>query len=269
MDFITTDKFLQLDVGADVAYIKMDVLFSGQGMHWRGKSHTYRKASLWITGHSDYGVTEDIYEKYKSQTRCWFTFNKETTADNLFALPLGLTNDCDDSPIHRIYGNTEIMQDVLATVEPTKSRLLYMNFSIHTYPTERTLVWNQFRDQPWVTTAESHNNSLEARRHFLSEIRQHKFVLCPRGNGVDTHRLWETLYMESFPIVQRHVALQEFDDLPILWIDSWEEVTEDRLQAEYTRMTSQTWNLDKLQFSYWKAKIDDELLKIATPVHHG
>jgi hypothetical protein len=62
--------------------------------------------------------------------------------------------------------------------------------------------------------------------------------------------------------VQRHVALQEFDDLPILWIDSWDEVTEARLHAEYKRMTSATWNLDKLQFSYWKAKINNELSKM-------
>lgn len=46
---------------------------------------------------------------------------------------------------------------------------------------------------------------LERRLHpfkLASEIRQHRFVLCPPGNGLDTHRYWEVLYWGSIPIVQ-------------------------------------------------------------------
>jgi len=283
-DWITSDKFLQLEkeLHADkrysLIYIKMDALYQSSPIMWRNELHTWRKANVWITGHSDYGVTPDIYYKYKSQNHVWFTFNKEVCAPNhLFALPLGLTNDCDDSPIHRIYGNTQVMQDVLDCAkgaiasdpaisakgaiasDPAKGAdkeggLVYMSFSIHTYPALRNWVWNYFQGQPWVT-AETPQNTLESRRAYLAQIARHKFVLCPRGNGIDTHRLWETLYMGSIPVVQRHVALEEFHELPIMWIDAWEEVTEDRLRAEYENITSKTWNLEKLQFSYWEAKI--------------
>ena len=30
---------------------------------------------------------------------------------------------------------------------------------------------------------------------------KYKYVLCPSGNGVDTHRIWETIYRGSIPIV--------------------------------------------------------------------
>jgi hypothetical protein len=162
----------------------------------------------------------------------------------------------DDSPVHRIYGSTQIMQEVLDE-KHVQTKLLYMNFSIHTYPQVRLPLWETFSSCPWVT-AEPPEISLEARKRYLAQMAQHKFVLCPRGNGVDTHRLWETLYMGSIPIVQRHVALEEFDDLPILWIDeSWkDEITEARLIEEYARIKSTTsWNMEKLQFSYWEDKI--------------
>ena len=132
--------------------------------------------------------------------------------------------------------------------------LVYMNFSIHTYPAERMSVWDMFERQSWVTS-ETPENSMEARRRFLQNARNHSFVLCPRGNGVDTHRLWETLYMGSIPIVIRDIAHSDWTDLPILFIDCWEEVTEDRLREELVRIEASSWNMDKLLIGYWIERI--------------
>ena len=60
----------------------------------------------------------------------------------------------------------------------------------------------------------------------------------------------------SVPIVVRHIALEEFADLPICWIDRWEEVTPEFLQSEFARITETKWNLEKLTFGYWKARIE-------------
>jgi len=38
-------------------------------------------------------------------------------------------------------------------------------------------------------------------KRYAEISREHKYVLCPRGNGIDTHRFWETLYRGSIPIV--------------------------------------------------------------------
>ncbi|EKX43421.1 hypothetical protein GUITHDRAFT_110544 [Guillardia theta CCMP2712] len=36
---------------------------------------------------------------------------------------------------------------------------------------------------------------------YLRDLARHRFVLCPAGNGLDTHRTWESLLMGSVPIV--------------------------------------------------------------------
>jgi len=251
-DILSNDKFLALR-NESIVYIKMDALYRGNPIFWRGQQHTHRNATIWITGHSDGGVTSNIYEKYKNCNSVWFTVNKECSRPNLFAIPLGITNNCDDTPVHRIFGNTDVMLEVMA-LEKKYKNLVYMNFAIQTYPAERKTVWNMFKDVSWVTVGNA-EPTLEGRRKFLEDIRNHRFVLCPRGNGVDTHRLWETLYMGSIPIVKRHCALEEFTDLPILWIHDWAEITEDLLKKEYDRITHTTWNMDKLRFSYWKTHI--------------
>jgi len=255
-DIICCDKFLAL-ASSDIAYIKTDVVWSNRPIRWRGQPHDLRSAPLWITGHSDYPITQKVYERYSHNSSVWYAVNKEHRASKLHSIPLGITNDCDDTHAHRILGNTDIMIQVMNEPRSIKN-LVYMNFAIHTYPTERQRVYDQFRGFSWVTHEES-IVSLEGRRRFLESIRNHKFILCPRGNGVDTHRLWESLYMGSIPIVRRHIAMEDFYDLPICWIDEWAQVTESFLNSEYDRITATSWNLDKLKFSYWKDRIAESL----------
>lgn len=67
---------------------------------------------------------------------------------------------------------------------------------------------------------------------YLKEMIRHKFVLCPSGNGIESARNWETLYMKRVPVFKRHPYLEEmFKDLPCLFVDEWEEITEELLVA--------------------------------------
>lgn len=256
-DILSNDKFLSL-ANDTLAYIKTDTLTLEHPIQWRGRFHKERPAPVWITGHSDYPITKKVYDRYAHNTSVWYAVNKEHRAPNLHSIPLGITNDCDDSPVHRIFGNTDIMMEVMAQPRTLKN-LVYMNFVVATFPQERRPVFELFKDKSWVTCEES-VMTLEGRRQFLQSIRNHKFVLCPRGNGADTHRLWETLYMGAIPVVKRHVAMEDFYDLPIVWIDDWTDVTEPFLGSEYERITTKEWNLDKLKFSYWKNQILAKLL---------
>jgi hypothetical protein len=202
-----------------------------------------------LAGHSDYPLTDEIAGRYPRAT--WFSTNTQSKRVN--GLPLGITNDTDESPIHRIYGNIQMMVEVAQIPREIKN-LLYLNFAVHTYPSERVPLKEMFAGVPWVTHGEC-VNTFEGRRIFLEDIRNHTFVLCPRGNGIDTHRLWETLYMGSIPIVKRDSAHAGWTDLPILFVDDWKEVTYERLIAEQKRIEATSWNMEKLKVGYWVNRI--------------
>jgi hypothetical protein len=64
--------------------------------------------------------------------------------------------------------------------------------------------------------------------------------------------------MGSIPIVKRCCAMNEFTDLPILFIDDWADIRDENfLETKYAEIISKSWNLDKLKFSYWKRIIID------------
>jgi len=250
-DIITTDKYL---AAFSKDYYKTDCIVNKSPIRWRGQLAIppSKNRNIIISGHSDYAITSDLVSHYSPNI--WWAINKQTSDTRVHSLPLGIANNTNESSLHPICGNLDSMIQVMNEPKHDKN-LVYMNFNISTYPQERQDVYNIFHDKEWVTQGII-QNSLEGRNKFLREIRNHTFVLCPRGNGVDTHRLWETLYIGSIPIVKRDIAMKDFEDLPICFIDTWDQVTSEFLENAKDRIHSGNWNMQKLKVSYWIDKIN-------------
>lgn len=62
---------------------------------------------------------------------------------------------------------------------------------------------------------------------YMREISRHKFVLCPRGNGLDTHRVCETLLMGSVPVIEHSGLDDMYEQWPTLLVHSLESVQTD------------------------------------------
>jgi hypothetical protein len=79
--------------------------------------------------------------------------------------------------------------------------------------------------------------------------------VCPPGNGEDTHRLWETLYVGSIPIVKKSINTLFYSDLPICYVDNWEQLADYNFLIEQKNILKSKTNLEMLDFDYWKNKI--------------
>lgn len=257
-DVITTDNY---QAAFPTEYHNIEILRRKVPLIWRDSVHfpprTFQNRI--VCGHSDHSVTDDIVNTYPAGS--WWSVNAESP--HVHGLPLGITNNTDESEFHRVFGNVDIMVEVAREPRMIKN-LVYANFVVANHVSRGPLM--EFaKSQPWITVG-GVDTSMEGRRAFLREVRNHKFVLCPPGGGVDTHRLWETLYMGSIPIVKRDIAHAAWQDLPILFVDSWDEVTPERLTLEAVRIEGATWNMEKLKVGYWIQKVRNSTMKIGTVV---
>ena len=85
---------------------------------------------------------------------------------------------------------------------------------------------------------------------YVTNLLLYKFCFCPRGNGIDTHRLWEALYMGCIPVIKNYRTHQfENSDLPIIFLDNWSDFDPD-MNPE-----SLNFNSEMLTMTYWKNKI--------------
>ena len=213
-----------------------------------------------VSSSSDYTITDDLIKNINFNK--WYGVNN--TLSNGIQLPLGITSydikqtghfigfSNDTTEIHKVLGDTEMLIKIRNSFKKYKN-LVYLNFDVNT-DSERNLIKNLFNNKKWVTHGDL-DKTLKGRINFLTECKDHYYVICPRGNGIDTHRIWETLYVGSIPIVKMEKGLEQFTDLPILFINNWNEVTEDILKEKIDYFYKKEWNLEKLFFNYWKKLI--------------
>jgi hypothetical protein len=199
-----------------------------------------------ITHNCDYNIDETY--NIPNNVLKWYAQNVNTINPILESIPIGLENTWWFIEEHK-------KEKMLSKLETPKQvhNLVYVNHNINTNPSKRTIQYEILKDKSFVTLKYGLNGQMFD--EYLDDIYNHKFVISPEGNGIDTHRTWECLYMNTIPIEKRNINNQFYTDLPICFVDDWEEITETFLENEYIRITNSKWNLDKLQFEYWKNKI--------------
>jgi hypothetical protein len=64
---------------------------------------------------------------------------------------------------------------------------------------------------------------------FTEKMNRSKFVVCPMGFGIDTHRFYESVWMGCTPIVTSSGLDELYKKYNALIVNSWDEVTEELL----------------------------------------
>jgi hypothetical protein len=188
----------------------------------------------------------DLY-KLPNNIIAWYSKNVNTINSRIKSIPIGLENDRWFPQLHKKEKMIEKLDE-----PPMVKNLAYMCHNQNTHP-ERKELYGLFKGKFWITIEQGSNGSKFD--EYLDNIYHHQFVICPQGNGIDTHRTWECLYTRTIPIEKRNINNQFYTDLPICFVDDWEEVTEGFLQKELIRIKNTKWNMQKLTFEYWKNKI--------------
>jgi hypothetical protein len=208
-----------------------------------------RNRVILVSSESDDAV-EPVHH-FPVQVAAWFSTNN--THPEVMSIPLGLGNS---------YCRVTTKADMIADFwQKEKKSLLYVNFRPETNPEVRMPLWQRFSSADWKghCTLQPGNVSPE---EYVGSMSTHRFVLCPRGNGIDTHRMWEALYLGSIPIVERHPALDAFSDLPILFVNHLGSLTRQELETKFREMKESTWNMEKLFMTWWRSQIGQQIQSI-------
>ena len=202
-----------------------------------------------VTHNGDRPVNESAYKNKPKCIKAWWGQNIAINTHNLFSLPIGLENIWinNGTQYKTIVDNLRLK--TLKTKNQFKN-LLYINHRQRC--NLRTQAYSFFEGEQWVT--KRYNLTYT---EYVKDIIEHRFVLCPNGNGIDTHRLWETLYLGTIPIVFESVNSNFYRDLPICFINSYTQVTRDFLDKEYERIINSEFVWDKLDLNYWVNIIKD------------
>ncbi len=94
---------------------------------------------------------------------------------------------------------------------------------------------------------------------YFRNVKKYKFVFCCEGNGFETHRIWESFYQNSFPVMLETSFSRGLESLglPILLVKDLEEINLSLLQIFLDKNSSFNSRTEpKLWINYWKTEIN-------------
>jgi hypothetical protein len=167
----------------------------------------------------------------------WFAQNAHVAHSKLRPLPIGMANSqWGESRVNFLFEQSQHLE---------KSKLVYANFSVATHPS-RVAALSAANSAPAVTI-----QSGVSFEDYVTELAKHKFCLCPRGNGLDTHRFWEAQYLDCIPIIVKDDWIPAYSGLPILVLDSWEALATTNLDEMYIRITTTAFDRRTLTMNHY------------------
>jgi hypothetical protein len=136
-------------------------------------------------------LVDTPYIKHVYAQNLEYDYN-DINSNKLTLLPIGLANSM--WPHGDLYSFYTTIKN---TYMFNKSFNLYVNINPSTFSYRKTILdkINTIANCTWKI-AKSKPYS-----EYLMDLANHKFCLCIRGNGIDTHRFWESLYLGTIPVI--------------------------------------------------------------------
>jgi hypothetical protein len=180
----------------------------------------------------------------------WYAQNLDFDHVKIEPIPIGLENQ------HWHPSKRSVLNTILDSEQrPRIDNVALCQFNPDTYPKERHPLFTMCENGTVAGDCYFCVNGLDF-NIYAENLLNYKFALCPRGNGLDTHRLWEAILLGCVPIVKSHHSCYNYDiGLPVIFIDSWHEVTENFLKNKAESVQEMSFDTPILFKSYWKERI--------------
>jgi len=198
-----------------------------------------------ILGNSDFNQTKSNHANVDSlNIKKILVQNLVEPIPTFEPLPIGLEN------LWRFnHGNLSKRMIRAATSSPKDFRIMW-GFSPHTNFELRSRA-----SQSLTRTQTAVKVECKSGVDHQRALKKFAFVASPPGNGIDTHRTWEAMYLRCVPIVLRSEMTMRYWDigLPIWVVDSYEELvdfTEIDLEEKYLELSNR-FNSKAIWADFW------------------
>jgi hypothetical protein len=199
-----------------------------------------------ITNQTDLRITKKIFRKKPECVSEWYSINVDFNNPKLIPIPLGLANEYDKNL------NVEDFKDYQIK-DKKRIKNLYLNFQENTNYFHRTSVKKYFKKIPESVISDS---NLEKKDYF-QELTESTYIICPKGNGIDTHRVWESLYAGAVPVVEKNINFEKLKFPNIVVIDNFKKIKNLKHIDELYEAQKNESASNLLTIEYWVSIINE------------
>lgn len=262
MDLLQINKFAGLHDGKRVRFCKTDHL----GKEFR-EIRKLKSEVILISGNGDEGIGIDHIRSMPDNISAWYGQNAGIEHERLHPIPLGLENTFPSKRRghgvgwpHAVEKLEMLNRPGLALIPADPGKLIYSNFNELTNPAHRSPIKKASKRLPHISWEEPSLNYGE----FVQNVLSHEAVICPAGNGIDTHRIYEVLYCGrvavTFKIADSPLYQQIYGRLPVVILDDVEELDDvKKLEGLIQWARQKPVSPELLDYGYWRSLISSSI----------
>ena len=224
-----------------------EIIFcKGEELEPMFRTHPRINAKVIICGNSDYEF-HSVPRGVPASVRALFLQNSFISDNQLiFTLPIGIEN-----LRWGVNGHPKLLKKI-SPRSPNES-ILFGPFG-ETHPLRKDVINEFTKDSgPWKVLPSKRMSA----KSYSNIAKKFRYVAAVRGNGIDTHRLWESLYRGIWPIVQNDSWSKSFDGLclPILKVEKWNTTSLIQDFEFFPKTFFNPADYDALWMPFWESKI--------------
>ncbi len=249
--FDETMSFNPTDVEKnDKVFLKTDL----KDIYFKTIHPNIKNQYILITHNSDENITEHDIHNADKKIIHWFAQNLSIPTNEKFSfLPIGFEN-------RRYINNGKIKNLKKANlINVEKKDKILSSFNVDTNFLVRNDLISMIDDFQYIE-----NKKFQTPEEYINKLSEYKFVLCPEGNGIDTHRIWEGLLTKTVPILINSSFSQNLKKLniPILILKNWSELKHLNDKNIYTTYKEfENFEFEKfVTISYWNKNINNKVV---------
>ena len=240
----------------------IDFLFE----HLKFSSKNY----ILVTGFCDNHITKNVFDKKPICIKKWYSATVAYDHPDLIPIPLGYGVFFDGISLpqgiykaNEVYKQAMIEGSEILSLIPKNLTTVHCNFTVDRIRPPRHQVANKIMSTGVNCYIPPDNKTENGRFIFpdyLKDMAPYKFIASPPGNGIDCHRHWEAIYLNSIPIVIKNLMYAKYD-LPILQVNDYLEVTSQLLEKYLDYYNTHKFKMEQVTLSYWENRMREDLKK--------
>ena len=228
----------------DIVFVNTDVI----DIFFKTIFQEIKNDFVLITHNSDVNIESSHLEIIDSRVIHWFAQNLNIeNKEKVSLIPIGLEN------LRRLkHGRRKWFSDP----KKEKTKFILSSFNEFTNYKKRGEINSTFRD----------NNLIDVKKYekvedYFSNLQDYRFIICPEGNGLDTHRIWEGILLNTFPILKfsNFTQILQNEGIPAIYIEKWEEINDfnekdlNKIYQDLLKINTKEYIL----FNYWRDRINN------------
>jgi len=258
MELMQLNKFGDLHNGRSVIFCKTEFLKAEFKRIGKLKNEV-----VLISGNNDEGVDATYTRHMPDNVRTWYCQNNLTYDERLKSLPLGLENTFENKRKGHGVGwphaieKIELLNELqYSGNDRAPAKLLYANFNVQTNSKHRIPVRDLCEKSNFIDWEEPVLKYPE----FLRTVLDYQAVLCPAGNGVDTHRIYEILYCGRIPVTIKRgdypLYREIYEKLPVVMLEQLSDLNDrNKIEELIDHAKRKLGQFELLDFRFWKQSI--------------